>query len=580
MNNNVIREKEFIDYYDGFKEKKTILPNGNEYDFLLERNNNHMNDTALSFMNKRITYEELHERIDEYARALYKRGVRQGDTIGICVANTPESVYLIYALNKLGAIIVGLSPLNNEYKMRRDIELTNPKMIIAIDMMYPVLKNTVNELNIDTILFSPLNSCENKLVKLIYNSKQFISGNRFLDKNKNLERIYQSNKDNTETVYPIHENGKCTNIMFTGGSSGVHKGVKLDGNGLNSVVKALDNVLLLEPGMVHLGNIPFGHMCFGRLVLHYSLCKNLEYALTLKAMPNDFLDELIRTNANGAMGGPIHWEALIENPKLKKNSLGELIQPLSGGEMFKPKKQEQANMALKYAGCKYEIGNGLGLTEMWAPTHVCVGGINTSGTIGFPIPFVDAKIVDPNTFEDVEDLETGLLLVKGPGMMLGYLNNEEETKEAFYYDANGDKWYNTKDLAKKMPNGEYVYIGRKKRNFVSNVDNIYPEQIEQLLLQIPEIREVVVTPIPDEFEQFLPKYNISLYNFECDKSMLEYRINQIIKNTLGDSALPGYIEYYAEPLPRTDNGKLDTNLLCNNDLEQFNNNKIVRTRYR
>ncbi len=58
---------------------------------------------------------------------------------------------------------------------------------------------------------------------------------------------------------------------------------------LNSVVKALDYVLILEPGMVHLGNIPFGHMCFGRLVLHYALCKNLEYALTLKSFTKRFL---------------------------------------------------------------------------------------------------------------------------------------------------------------------------------------------------------------------------------------------------------------------------------------------------
>ena len=79
---------------------------------------------------------------------------------------------------------------------------------------------------------------------------------------------------------------------------------------VDSLVKALDYVLILEPGMVHLGNIPFGHMCFGRLVLHYCLCKNLEYALTLKAMPKDFYSELVRTHANGAMGRPVHWEIL------------------------------------------------------------------------------------------------------------------------------------------------------------------------------------------------------------------------------------------------------------------------------
>ena len=132
----------------------------------------------------------------------------------------------------------------------------------------------------------------------------------------------------------------------------------------------------------------------------------------------------------------------------------------------------------------------------------------------------------------------------------------------------------------KLPNGEYKFVGRKKRNFVSNVDNIYPEQIEELLLQIPEIREVIVTPIPDEHEQYLPKYHISLNNYECDKAELESNIFAIIGKTLGESALPGYIEYYSEPLPRTENGKLNATILSENDSKELENNSLVRTRFR
>lgn len=573
------RVVEFYDYYNN-KKSVDILPEGNEYDFLLERNKNHMNNIALSFENRLITFEELHERIDEYARALYKIGIRKGDKVAICIVNTPESVYLLYALIKIGALVIGLSPLNNEYKMARDIEISNPKIVITVDLMYQKMKKVCSDLNITPIVYSPLLSSNNILIKALYDVKQITDGNKIFDKNKRLDKIVKNGKDYKDVEYSKHVNGTCTNIMFTGGSSGIHKGVALDGNRLNSVVKALDHVLLMEPGMVHLGNIPFGHMCFGRLVLHYCLCKNAQYALTLKAMPNDFLDEMVRVHANGAMGGPVHWEALIGNPRLKKDCLKDLIQPMSGGEMFKPLKLKQANEALKYAGCEYEIGNGLGSTETWAPTHVCIGGKNTSGTIGYEIPFVHTKIVDPNTFKEVEDGKEGLLLIDCPGMMLGYYNNEEETKKVFIYDENGTKWYNTKDVAKKMPNNEYVFVGRIKRNFVSNVDNIYPEQIEQLLLQIPQIREAIVTPIPDEKEQFLPKYHISLYDSNCDKSLIEKMINDLIFKTLGESALPGYIEYYNEPLPRTDNQKLNSTLLAKKDLEQYNNHTLIKTMMR
>ena len=579
MEGNKKRVVAFKDYYDGKIEKCDTLPEGNEYDFLLERNKSHMRETALTFGKKNISFEELHEKIDEYARALYHYGVRKGDHIGACVANTPESVYLIYAINKLGAVMVGLSPLNNEYKMARDIEITKPKMIFSLDFMYSKFKKACEEYNIKPILYSPLLSVNNPFLKGIYNIKQKKEGNHLSSKENRLDKIIKSGRE-SDVEYSKHINGTCTNIMFTGGSSGVHKGVMLDGNGLNCVVKALDHVLLLEPGMVHLGNIPFGHMCFGRLVLHYVLCKNATYALTLKAMPQDFLDEMIRVHANGAMGGPVHWEALIDNPKLKKGCLDELIQPLSGGELFKPQRLKQANEAIKFAGCKAEIGNGLGSTEMWAPTHVCVGGRNTPGTIGYEIPFVHSKIVDPKTFEEVQDGENGLLLVNGPGMMLEYFKNEKETESVFCFDENGTKWYNTKDIAKKLPTGEFEYIGRIKRNFVSGVDNIYPEQIEQLLLQIPEIREVAVTPIPDEHEQHLPKYHISLSKEDCDKAKIESSIVSIVGSTLGKTALPGYIEYYENPLPRTDNGKLDTTLLCQKDIDSIENKDMYRTDFR
>lgn len=571
--------EKFYDYYT--KEiKEDSLPVGNEYDFLLERNKNYMNNVALSFDAKKIIYEELHERIDEFARALYKRGIRKGTCVGAVLVNTPESVYLLYALKKLEAQVVGLSPLNNEYKMQRDIEMTKPEFIISVDMMYGNFKNPARNLNITPILYSPLESLNKNGLKFLYNAKQFVSGNKILKKSSNLMSIVKDGKDFDGVEYPEHVKGSTTDIMFTGGSSGIHKGVDLDGGALNSVVKALDYVLVLEPGMVHLGNIPFGHMCFGRLVLHYCLCKNLEYALTLKAMPKDFYSELVRTHANGAMGGPVHWEILSQDKNLKPWTLHNLIQPLSGGEMFKPQKLIEANKALEYAGCITPIGNGLGLTEMWAPTHVCMGGKNTSGTIGYPIPFVNSKIVDPKTFKELPIGTPGVLLVNGPGMMLRYHENEEETNAVLVYDENGVKWYNTMDVAVKHENGEYEFIGRLKRNFVSGVDNIYPEQIEQLLLQIPEIREVLVTSIPDDKEQFLPSYHVSLNDFNCDRKVLENKIFTLIQNTLGTSALPGYIEYYENALPRTDNGKLDPKAMEEKDKERIENNNLVRTRVR
>ena len=114
---------------------------------MLEQNKDYMDLTALSFGDRRITYEEMHDRIEKYVRLLYSKGVRQGDVIGICAYNTPESVYLLYALDVIGAIVVGYSPFDNKEKTKLDIEMTKPKMVISVDMCYGNIRNFQKSLN-------------------------------------------------------------------------------------------------------------------------------------------------------------------------------------------------------------------------------------------------------------------------------------------------------------------------------------------------------------------------------------------------------------------------------------------------
>lgn len=573
-----MKEKEttFFDYYTK-KDITTTIPMGSKYDFLLERNAKYMNNIALSFGDRKITYEELHERINEYAKALYHHGIRKGDKIGVCLVNSPEAIYVLYALDIIGAVIVGLSPMNNEYKMRRDIEMTKPSRIITADILYSNIKNSCDALHISPILFTPGESLNNTAEDNFNPTK--------------LQDIYNIGKKEN-MPHEEYTPDTLSDILFTGGSTGVHKGVELSSNGLNGVVKAVDYVFDLEPGMKHLGNIPFGHMVFGRFVMHYALCKNLEFALTLNALPQHFLEEIIRTESNGAMGGPVHWDNLENNPLLP-NSIPFLTQAVTGGEMLKPEKRREIIKNLQLGGSQAEISDGLGLTEMWAPTHIGMGKKNTAETIGFAIPFVTDKIVNPKLLEnyipgtkidlkEVEPGQNGLLLVNGPGMMLKYHNNPEETDKVFFYDLDGTKYYCTGDMVTRtgLYNKECKFSGRQKRNFVCGVDNIYPEQIEKLLTTLPEIKEAIITKIPDSKYQFLPKYHICLAE-ECDLKELQLKIEALIESTLGESALPGYIDYTFKPFQRTDNGKLNATILQEEDLKQYQeqNLKLIRKVY-
>jgi len=566
-------EKIYMNYYN--EEAKNVeIPNMSEYDFLYERNRKYMSNTALTFAGKKITYEEMHTKIDEYARALYKKGVRQGDIVALGLANTPEIIYISYALLKLGAVISPINLTYNQYKMARDIDIIKPKMFIGINDTYKNFKSASKGHNIEILTIPAVNSIDDKKLHALYNLKQLLTGNLSLNPNESLNHILKTGKLYKDVVYGKYQEGQLDEIMFTGGSSGIHKGVALNGNGLNAVVKALDYVLPLEPGEKFLGNLP-QFMAFGKMSFHYALCKNLNLELTLKMLPKDFIEELLRTNAQGAMGGPVHWETLI-NANLKKDALKNIKAPITGGEQLKFEKEIEINRALKNAGCESTLWNGLGMSEMWAPVAVKRGKINSERTIGTMIPFTNAKIVDLQTNQELSYGQVGMLHVTGPGMMLGYYNNEEETKKSIYKDENGTRWFITGDLCKINPNGELQYIGREKRCFVCDCDNIYPEQIENMLCDIKEIREAIVTKIPDDKLQFLPKYHISLYDENCDIKQLELKIEKMIASSLGKSALPGYYEFHNEPLPRTPNGKIDHKPLQEKDLKELENVKVLK----
>ena len=556
--------------------------NNSKYNYMLEQNKKYMNYTALTFGDRKITYEEMHDRIEKYVKMLYSKGVRNGDIIGVCALNTPESVYLLYALDIIGAVVVGYSPLDNKEKIKKDIELTKPKMVISVDMCYSNFKEFEKALNFSTILYSPMESAQDMKLKIGYKLLQLKQGNFKLDKESNLKSLLKKNYSDVQYIKAPYIEDRLTDIMFTGGSTGVHKGVDLAGNGLNSVVEGMNSIFPAEAGMVHLGNIPIGHMVYGRMIMHYALSNNMEFALTLKALPKDFYDELVRTHATAAVGGPPHWVSLIEqqgdifvpSSKLKKNSLSELHYATSGGEAKKATTDKAINQALKFCGSDAKLGDGLGATETWASMMINNGRVHHQGTIGKPISTIDIKLVNPETGKIVKKGEKGLLYVSGPSVMLGYHNNPEETEKVISYDENGKKWINIGDYLQELETGEYKYVGRQKRNFVSGIENIYPEELENLLLTLPEVREALITAIPDEMVQYIPRYHISLYDKNIDYKEFEEKLRLLVCSKLSDSWLPGSIQYYNNPLKRMSNSKINIAYYKEQDMIALENGTI------
>jgi malonyl-CoA/methylmalonyl-CoA synthetase len=176
-------------------------------------------------------------------------------------------------------------------------------------------------------------------------------------------------------------------------------------------------------------------------------------------------------------------------------------------------------------------------------------GERRPGSVGFPLPGVSTRIVDADG-RDVEPGETGELLVRGPNVFAGYWRNPAATAAAFV-----DGWFRTGDLAARSDDGYYTLKGRRTDLIISGGYNIYPREIEEVLLELPGIREAAVVGAPDQRRGEVPvAYLVS--EIDLDAAALD----QACRRALASFKVPrGFVR--VDVLPRTALGKVQKHLL-------------------
>jgi long-chain acyl-CoA synthetase len=194
-----------------------------------------------------------------------------------------------------------------------------------------------------------------------------------------------------------------------------------------------------------------------------------------------------------------------------------------------------------------KIYEGYGLTE--AP--VCVenpyGGLTKPGSIGLPIPEFSAKIVD-SSGKEVTPGETGELLIKGPGVMKGYLNRPVETEETLK-----DGWLYTGDIARTDKDGYIYIVDRKKDLVIRGGYNVYPREIEEIIYQIPEILEVAVIGVPhDDFGEEVAAIVVLKDGADMDPKVIQ----DYVKKRVAPYKYPRIIRINRDPLPKSGTGKI------------------------
>ena len=533
------------------------------YEFIYSENRNRLNNIALNYFNKKTTYSELFSQIDLCARAMRSQGIRPGDVVSVCMANTPEAVISFYAISKIGAVANMIHPLSAEEEIKKSLVDTKSVMLIAMNLTYKNVKNIIEDTGVyKTVIVSARDSMPTIMglgfyilsdhkVDIPKSSEKFIRWKDFLNKGNsyNSDVLVRTTKDQPAV------------ILHSGGTTGKPKHIVLSNGNLNIVgLQARISLPKFNDSDKMLSVLPFFH-CFGLVeTLHFPLSAGACVILVPKFDAARF-DKLISKYTPTVIPGvPTLFEALIKNKYMEDMDLSFVKYVVSGGDTLCEEKNEAVNRFLKSHNCHQNIVQGYGLTEAGGGCVFAISGTDVLGSSGIPLVGNDLKIIDINTHEELPPNEKGEILISGPSVMLGYLDDVEETNKVLEKDKDGKIWVHTGDLGYINSDGILFFVSRIKRLIIVSGYNVFPSYVEEVLSKHEAVLSCCVVGIPHPYKVQVPKAFIVLKDGYKLSGSLKKSIVEHCEKNLSKYMIPKEFEY-KESLPKTMIGKVDYRLL-------------------
>ena len=556
---NKIKYKHPWDKYYKKNERSIEVPNVSLYEHLKERNKDNMDSVAINYFNKKMTYRYFFGEVNLCAKALRSQGIRPGDVVTICMANTPEAVISFYAINKIGAIANMIHPLSAEEEIKSSLIATNSVMLIAINLSYTKIKEIVDETNVyKTIIVSPGDSMpmmlkfgyyitQGRKVEVPKKSESNLFWNDFMTRGRNY----------TDKVLAKTTKDQPAVILHSGGTSGTPKNIVLTNGNINAVAKQAEIVFYdVNNKDAALAVLPLFH-CFGLVVcVHGPMCLGASTILVPQFDAKRFDKILTKYKPTFVPGVPTLFEALLTNKHMDNVDLSFVKYVISGGDSLSVAKNEEVNKFLKSHNCQRNIIQGYGMTETTGPVTFGSMGSDVLGSVGIPLPGNEVRIESIDTREEVPYGEIGEICISGPTVMPGYLDNEKETNDILEKDNKGKIWVHTGDLGYMREDGVIFFTSRLKRMLIVSGYNVYPSHIEEVIMEHEAVLNCGVIGIPHPYKVQVPKAYIVLNNGIKVTNKIKNDIKEYCEKNLAKYMLPK--EYvFRESLPKTMIGKVD-----------------------
>ncbi|MED3668000.1 long-chain fatty acid--CoA ligase [Geobacillus kaustophilus] len=419
---------------------------------------------ALIFEGNEYTNVDCDARSSQLAHVLIGLGVRQGDRVVVIMPNCPEVVIAFSGVLKAGAVVVPVLPLLQTQELHYIFQDCEPKLVLTAEMLWAKVKEAANGLPAPPMMFT-LDD---------------------LDSPRSLRtRVEQAPA--SMPLAAVAENDPAA-LLYTSGTTGHPKGVVLTHRNLYANAEAAAEMakrLPTEYDRVGLGVLPISH-AFGFTMMNVALLLGDKIVILPYFEPKKVLETIERHRVTHTAMVPAMFHALCYCPEADRYDTSSLVACVSGSASLPPSLAWQFQRKFNCL-----ILEGYGLSEA-APIVTATDPTKPikPGSVGLPLPGVQVAVVDEHG-NRLPPNEVGELIVSGPNVFQGYYGKDEETRQALR-----DGWLYTGDMARIDEDGYVFIVDRKKDVIIRGGFNIYPRDIEELLMSHPDVLEAGVVGVP------------------------------------------------------------------------------------
>ncbi len=513
---------------------------------------------AYSNMSVSISYGELDRLSRDFAAYLqHELGLAKGERVAIMLPNLLQYPVALFGILRAGLAVVNVNPLYTPRELEHQLHDSGAKAIVVLENFAATLQQVVGKTQLKTVLTTQIGDMFPAAKALLTNLvvkhvKKMVPAWNIPGATGFKQALQAGRRHQMKDIALTHDD--IAFLQYTGGTTGVAKGAVLThGNMVANLqqVAAWTARDLNEGVEIMILPLPLYHV--------YALTSNLAFMKigannVLITNPRDlpgFVKELKKIRFTGIIGVNTLYYALLNTPGFSEVAAHTLKMTSAGGMAV------QRAVAEKWKQVTgVPIIEGYGLTET-APVAIS-NVLNTkdwTGTIGLPIPSTEVALLDA-AGEEVPLGEVGEISIRGPQVTKGYWNRPEETAKAF----TADGWFRTGDMGFMNEKGYVKITDRKKDMILVSGFNVYPNEVEDVIMMHPGVDEVAVIGAPNErsgevVKAVVVKKNPALTAEEliahCQKHLTGYKV-------------PKIVEFRTEPLPKTNIGKILRRMLRDN----------------